>query len=92
MTSKNDKLDTLSLYENDKQLYELIVNDNKENQSVNKYASKLRNEEIIGNVVLIKESDNGIESIDNLNILNEIEFNLNNIKVIKKVVQTLPKI
>ena len=81
--SKNDKLDTLSLYENDKHLYELIINDNKENQSVNKFASKLRNEEIIGNVVLIKESDDGIESIDNLNILNEIEFNLNNIKFVE---------
>ena len=81
--SKNDKLDTLSLYENDKHLYELIVNDNKENQSVNKFASKLRNEEIIGNVVLIKESVDGIESIDDLNILNEIEFNLNNIKFVE---------
>ena len=63
--SKNNKLDTISLYQNDTHLYELIVNDCKENQSINKYASKLKNEEIVGNVVLIKQSEDGLESIDN---------------------------
>ena len=39
--SKNNKLDTISLYQNDTHLYELIVNDCKENQSINKYAHVL---------------------------------------------------
>ena len=81
--SKNNKLDTISLYQNESHLYELIVNDSKENQSINKYASKLKNEEIVGNAVLIKQTENGLESIDNLNIINEIEFNINNIKFVE---------